>query len=992
MHTSRLLKSADKPDGLAYNKSQPGREALPVCWQLGTDYTGPMGPASHNRVPVRAYPNPTSSQATPGDLMLKGRACQNITGDQRTPGQGCHSGSPSIHRQLYIPDIPGGEERGRTEAGYKPKGPLQLCENGALQNGRPPYFARFNPARGLDDQAGLEGRIPSSPDSQREPKSPPIQMGAENIPVCVSTIWADFSPTGLHQNNETCGREAETDGYTSDHILGRYTNYAPLEGGDGTDYSPSMSGVRSPGLDGQHGEIPAYSTTGTRVPGVPGELSLPTSGFPNRENEENTTECPNPSAATAGLDKRHSQVCGESLSFNESNLAGSPPLQSLTVHDELGSFIRSSPHDEDDQVQRQTESYRGSQSRSVLVDFPGSTLHDGVLPITSGPSYDHSVRRIQHRLGCMSRGSPDRRNVVKGRIFEPHQLSGTASSFFGTPVLCKAEVQHHHPVKDGQPVSCDLYKQNGRDPLSGLVQPGNITVELEPAAKHIPACRVPSWEGEHSGRPGIKGIEGQMRLDDKSSCFQSDPIPDGPMRDRSLCIASNKTASKVFLLETGPRSRGHRCLQPELGDGKVLCQSSMVPHSSVPITGEKTDGKDGDNHPTVELPAMVSNYPRSTGKFSSPSPSEDRPGSPANNARICHEAGSSGASCMAHLRGSFTSQGISSAASELLLSSWRTKTKSNYNSLFAKWANWCQQRDRDPTTGPIKDIINFLAELYQDGYQYRSLNSYRSAISAVHSKVDDHPVGQHPLVSRMLKGVFNERPPLSRYSTFWDVGAVLRYLKQLGSNDSLTLRLLTIKSVMLLALARPSRSMDLSKLDIQHRTYTSAGLVFKAQHLSKQSRPSKSLSDFYYPRFSDDTDVCPVATIQAYEQRTIQFRTPMSVTGKTSLFLSWIGKHEPVTSSTIARWLKTCLHEAGIDTGVFKAHSVRGAASSKAAWSGVTISDILQAADWSSETTFQRFYHRPTDDKNKSSFGMAVLSSVGTSNLHVDMETEPSEM
>ena len=111
-------------------------------------------------------------------------------------------------------------------------------------------FARFNPARGLDDQAGLEGRLPSSPNSQREPTSPPIQMGAENIPVCVSTIWADLSPMGLHKNNETCGREAETDGYTSDHILGQYTNYAPLEGGDGTDYSPSMLGARSPGLDG----------------------------------------------------------------------------------------------------------------------------------------------------------------------------------------------------------------------------------------------------------------------------------------------------------------------------------------------------------------------------------------------------------------------------------------------------------------------------------------------------------------------------------------------------------------------------------------------------------------------------------------------------------------------------------------------------------------------------------------------------------------------
>ena len=35
-----------------------------------------------------------------------------------------------------------------------------------------------------------------------------------------------------------------------------------------------------------------------------------------------------------------------------------------------------------------------------------------------------------------------------------------------------------------------------------------------------------------------------------------------------------------------------------------------------------------------------------------------------------------------------------------------------YNSLFAKLADWYQQWDRDPITGPIKDVINFLAELY----------------------------------------------------------------------------------------------------------------------------------------------------------------------------------------------------------------------------------------------------------------------------------------
>ena len=77
-----------------------------------------------------------------------------------------------------------------------------------------------------------------------------------------------------------------------------------------------------------------------------------------------------------------------------------------------------------------------------------------------------------------------------------------------------------------------------------------------------------------------------------------------------------------------------------------------------------------------------------------------------------------------------------------------------------------------------------------------------------------------------------------------------------------------------------------------------------------------------------------------------------------------------MTSSTIARWLKTCLSEAGINTEIFKAHSVRGASSSTTAAAGVTTSDILQVADWSSVSTFQKFYLRYSKNtEDETSFG-----------------------
>jgi len=115
--------------------------------------------------------------------------------------------------------------------------------------------------------------------------------------------------------------------------------------------------------------------------------------------------------------------------------------------------------------------------------------------------------------------------------------------------------------------------------------------------------------------------------------------------------------------------------------------------------------------------------------------------------------------------------------------------------LFSKWSRWCSQRDRNPIEGPVEDVTNFLADLFKEGYLYRSLNSYRSAISALHSKVDGYSIGQHPLITRMLKGVFNERLPVAKYSAFWDVGVVSKYLKGLGRNDTLSFRLLTLKSV-----------------------------------------------------------------------------------------------------------------------------------------------------------------------------------------------------
>ena len=62
---------------------------------------------------------------------------------------------------------------------------------------------------------------------------------------------------------------------------------------------------------------------------------------------------------------------------------------------------------------------------------------------------------------------------------------------------------------------------------------------------------------------------------------------------------------------------------------------------------------------------------------------------------------------------------------------------------------------------------------------------------------------------------------------------------------------------------------------------------------------------------------------------------------KTKLFLSYVQPHNPVSSSSIARWILSTLQSDGIDTTTFKVHSVGGASASVAALAGITINQIL---------------------------------------------------
>ena len=506
------------------------------------------------------------------------------------------------------------------------------------------------------------------------------------------------------------------------------------------------------------------------------------------------------------------------------------------------------------------------------------------------------------------------------------------------------------------------------------IPPGDTFSEgsmvMVPETEYLIEGTTSPRKGECYSGQRVQSNEGQIRLDVEPSSVQQGTVSTGN-GDRPVCISSDLPATTVLQLETGPTSNSDRCIPTGLVEHESVRQPPLESNRQSPSKDSGTSQyPDDPNNTIMDVPAMVPSIAGPSDGHATP-PSRDGGSNPTNvGGNITR--GNSQASRVAYLKQSYSTQNISESASRLLLASWREKSSKSYDSLFRKWVSWCEERNTNPITSPVNEVVNFLANLHEQGYSYRSLNAYRSAISSTHDRVDGVAIGQHPLVCRLLTGVFNSNPPQPRYTSTWDVNVVIEYLKTLPSNPTLPLKLLTMKTVMLFALTKSSRSSDLCLLSVEHYQLTPEGICFFPTGLTKQSRAGRITNEIFFHRFPEDESICPVSTAMHYIRRTESLRLTESKHKQSKMFISWIKPHHSVTSASIARWLKTVLEQAGINTSIFKAHSTRGASVSAAKNMGVTTKEILDTANWSTESVFQKYYYKPI---RNSDFSDAILTS-----------------
>ena len=374
-----------------------------------------------------------------------------------------------------------------------------------------------------------------------------------------------------------------------------------------------------------------------------------------------------------------------------------------------------------------------------------------------------------NKVGGILQRSVHRGSVVSRGISSPHKLSRTSCWGFCCQDACERQSANANPPVDGQFDCNPLHKQNGftKSPVLARLALGlwecclhhNILIEAQylPGVPNVRAYRESrvfldhhEWKLDPLLFTELNRVWGPLevglfasRLSTQLPRFYSwRPDPQSEAVD-----AFSQDWSKVRGYAFPPFALVGRCLRQLLDQyvtpcsiGTSLAVTAMVPSAS------RVACSTSNSVPSLLRPSLAE-------------PSTSR---------------------LATIHQSYSEAGISQSAQTLLVAAWRDGTSKAYASAWRRWASWCRERKLNSIQASVESVLEFLSSEFNLGKAYRTLNVYRSAISSTHPKIDSVRVGEHPLVVQLLKGAYNLRPPLPRYSSTWDVSLVVSFIDCVG--------------------------------------------------------------------------------------------------------------------------------------------------------------------------------------------------------------------
>lgn len=563
----------------------------------------------------------------------------------------------------------------------------------------------------------------------------------------------------------------------------------------------------------------------------------------------------------------------------------------------------------------------------------------------------------------VSRKSVCSRDLVRIPAETSYQLSGVGSSVFNNQTLypgferpeCPNQVRQHycstvHQQTGGHQIDTDVLQDLG--PMEFCHRKQNVS-QSSPYFRH----------SECLSGPVVQEQNYSNRMDSTEVCSSEKFSDLGLSYDRFVCLNKKSSNTNFLFLDTSSRGTSIRCSDNIVGKHVCVCLSSHLSDTKSPATYGQISLSDNSDCTAVATKTLVHRSSAIFNSLSEEITAVDKSLTPAKFVDKPSKTGGVQTKCLASIDRSFQEKGFSSKSRKLLSASWRIGTQKDYSGKFNKFCSWCHSREVNPCSASLTQVADFLTDLFTSGLQYRTIAGYRSMLSAVLQPIGNIPVGQHPYIIRLLKGVFNSRPPRVKILPEWDLPLVLNMLqkKPFEPLSKASLKLTTFKTIFLIAISTFRRCGDLQSLKLGEGSVCvqKKGVTFIRHGLAKQDREKHYGTKIFVPAFPENNLLDPKRALYFYLKKTQVLRIKSDGTAEKKIFLALNKPHQAITAQTISNWIVQTIKMAYDDkTLKVKAHSTRAIGPSWALYNGASMKAILEAADWSKESTFINFYLR----------------------------------
>jgi len=701
-----------------------------------------------------------------------GGAVFNKNGDTGNVAKGCYFQSSKYIRGVSKQCFSGTKVGWKVSSGNKFKGSESVYSIRALQDGRFTLSKGYTTTKRLYVQNRLEGCIFQHTFSPEIAKIYSVFMGRRALRVPMLVFWSWSCTKNFHKTIEGSNSHSAKSGDQNYYILRRHVDFGVLAGRSDSVKGHSDFPTSASGFCIKPEKVCLRTIPGDSFSGPTGKFDFYDFVVNSREVikgkdqvcnnvERRLHDYPGPDKVSRSL---IINVPGSDAGTFTTSLSSKPSNSGI----KKGLFI--SAESPDNGV--------GSERADLVGRKPSTT--EWPYAFTNSKPDTFANRCFNEGLGSILSGSSNRGLLDNRREISSHQCLGIASNKVRNPFNSqfeKGSILSHSGRQQGGAI---VPVKNGGNCIDENDTYFETDLEYSISTRDHDYCRIPPRFSEHRGRLPVPAYQGLLGVETKTTGFQKIVQDSGNPNHRFVCIEDLKPGPELLLLEAGSiLSRGGCDATGVASQSNTIRFPAVLSNrSDFEESGARGDNDPYSNNTNLAVTSMVST---ATTHVKTKSNSTDSGGGSINGdirdiSPIVREQNTNPGG-MGGFRDTLLSRGVSERAANLITASRRESTNATYSSAWNKWASWCSEKQADPFRCNINVVLDYLASLFEKGYEYSTVCFHRSAISAFHEKIDGKSVGEHPDVSLLVTGVFNKRPPQPRYNFIWDVQKVIDYIK-----------------------------------------------------------------------------------------------------------------------------------------------------------------------------------------------------------------------